>query len=83
MRANYCFIILDRDFKVKGSLGILMHSLRFCLRDFKQWCIVEIRSFSTKGEENYMDGKKAWKKTGFGILFVAACFVARRKKNEQ
>lgn len=23
-----------------------------------------------------MDGKKAWKKTGFGILFVAACFVA-------
>jgi len=23
-----------------------------------------------------MDIKKAWKKTGFGILFVAACFVA-------
>ncbi len=23
-----------------------------------------------------MDTKKAWKKTGFGILFVAACFVA-------
>jgi len=23
-----------------------------------------------------MDGKKVWKKTGFGILFVAACFVS-------
>lgn len=23
-----------------------------------------------------MDGKKIWKKTGFGILFVAACFIA-------
>ena len=23
-----------------------------------------------------MDGKKVWKKTGFGILFVSACFIA-------